>query len=168
MEMSKCLCLMIVAVIVVAASASPLKKRSSNGESCDDNQNVKQSYPQSQPSQNTINNNQNSVSQTNNKCYTKGNYCCNNNANSTNVNGRGKRHIPSGSPGQPQLFNNRNTNKQHTCNQITSNSSGDQTTGCSTSQSCCQNLNSQNSTVILSCSSTNLGGLNDILSCIID
>ncbi|CAF1400186.1 unnamed protein product [Adineta steineri] len=171
MEMSKCLCVMIVAVIVVAASASPIKKRSSNGESSNGGQqyNNRGSYgnPSNGYQQNYyVNKNQNSVTNTDNECNTAGSYCCNNQAikNNANGNGRRKRNSSSGSSawGPTRYFQNQDNSQQYACNQYNPKTSGDQTTGCSTGQTCCQG-NNQTGVVTLSCSNVNLGDLSQIL-----
>ncbi|CAF1389505.1 unnamed protein product [Adineta steineri] len=146
MEMSKCLCVLIIAVIVIAANASPFRERRSGGN-----------Y---QRSGNTnVNYQQTNITNTNNNCNGANQVCCNNYAESK-TNNRGKRN--SGSWGNPDFYVNHptNSNKQIGCyNGATNGTSGDQTTGCSTNQSCCQgNTDSTGSIASISCSNVNLGG----------
>ncbi|CAF1095328.1 unnamed protein product [Adineta steineri] len=129
MEMSKCLCLMIIAVIVIASNASVFRERrgdnkwnGNNGENSGSPQTYNV-YPT-----NTYTNTETSNSDTSNKCQSGQNICCNNQADS-----------------------------KHTCyNYATNGTTGDQTTGCSTNQICCQGNTSGGSVASISCSSVSL------------
>ncbi|CAF1425621.1 unnamed protein product [Adineta steineri] len=146
MEMSKCLCLMIIAVIVIASNASVFReRRSGNGYGGRPYQYV--------PVDNTYSNKQTSITKTSNNCNSAGSVCCNNQAESR-TSGRGKRHTGGSNQGF-YVYHPSDSNKQYACSQVANNgTSGDQTTGCSTSQSCCQGNQSGNGTLIsVSCSS---------------
>ncbi|CAF1405555.1 unnamed protein product [Adineta steineri] len=181
MQMSKCLCIMIIAVIVTAANASPAREKRGGSSGCKDNGqgsngnnngknwnggngqnnwNGGTTYyisPNYQNQANTdYNNEQTNVASTTNSCNGPNQYCCNNDASSnSNTNGRRKRGGGSNSP----IFyiqHPTNSNKQYACGQAATNgASGSQTTGCSTNQSCCQG-NNGTSLVSLSCSGLNL------------
>ncbi|CAF3853416.1 unnamed protein product [Adineta steineri] len=145
MEMSKCLCLMIIAVIVIAANASPFRERRNGGSSgCKDN-------GQGSSGNYYFTNQQTNITNIQNKCNNGETYCCNNVASSnSNTNGRRKR--TSGSS-IGNLFGSSSNSNQVACDQTAEGgSNGDQYTGCSSGQSCCQG-NSGSALIDLQCSS---------------
>ncbi|CAF3548145.1 unnamed protein product [Adineta steineri] len=164
MEMSKCLCLMIIAVIVIASNASQFRERrnggGNSGWSGNNGQNSGSPQTYNVYRTNTYTNTETSNSDTSNKCQSGQNICCNNQADST-TGGRRKRHSSS-SNGRSNNGNavkviHSQTNQQHTCyNYATNGTTGDQTTGCSTNQSCCQGNTSGGSLASISCSSVSL------------
>ncbi|CAF1389606.1 unnamed protein product [Adineta steineri] len=165
MEMSKCLCVLIIAVIVIAANASPVRERRNGGSSgCKDNGQGSNGNSNGQNSNGwngqpyTISkgnyyftNQQTNITNIQNKCNNGETYCCNNVASSnSNTNGRRKR--TSGSS-IGNLFGSSSNSNQVACDQAAEGgSNGDQYTGCDASQSCCQG-NSGSALVDLQCSS---------------
>ncbi|CAF4159168.1 unnamed protein product [Adineta steineri] len=149
MEMSKCLCLMIIAVIVIAANASPFRERRNGGN----HGNQGQGWSNGNQGTNSYSNTQNSESSTTNNCNGAGQYCCNNAAQQT-TNGRRKRN----NNGQSTIIgflpiDNSGTHQQYTCgNTATGGASGDQYNGCEGYSQCCQGNTSSGSLLFAGCS----------------
>ncbi|CAF0987559.1 unnamed protein product [Adineta steineri] len=167
MQMSKCLCLMIIAVIVIATNASQFRERRNGGSGSNWGNNV-DNWGNSQdneqpavyylsPTTYTENNQQYQSTTTKNTCQSGQTICCNNDANSdSTTNSRRKRHSNLNN-GNAFKVTHSKTNQQHTCyNQATNGASGNQYNGCESNQSCCQGNNSTGSAVTISCSSVSL------------
>ncbi|CAF1389474.1 unnamed protein product [Adineta steineri] len=76
MEMSKCLCLMIIAVIVIAANASPFRERRNSGN----HGNSGQGWSNRNQGTNSVSNTQYSNTETTNNCNGANQVCCDNQA----------------------------------------------------------------------------------------